>query len=204
LAAELLDARPGEHVLDACAAPGGKTMHLLERAGGALALTALDDDERRLARVRDNAQRLGLGCRIVRGDAAVPSGWWDGHAFDRVLLDAPCSATGVIRRHPDIKLHRGPDDSPRLAHRQSALIDGLWPLVRRGGKLLYATCSILPRENDDVIGAAALRHPDFRVLPLAAAWGRATTHGRQILTGEHDMDGFYFALIEKGPREPAI
>ncbi len=203
LAAGLLDARRGERVLDACAAPGGKTMHLLELAGGELELTALDNDAGRLERLHDNARRLGLGCQVACGDAAAPSGWWDGRPYDRILLDAPCSATGVIRRHPDIKLHRTPAELPGLAARQSAILDGLWPLLREGGKLLYATCSILPRENDDVIGAARTRHPDLRVLPIPADWGRATTHGRQILTGEHDMDGFYYALLEKAAHAPA-
>lgn len=203
LAADLVAPQPGERVLDACAAPGGKTMHLLERTGGALDLTALDDDAQRLARVEDNARRLGFECSIVRGDAGAPAEWWDGRQYDSILLDAPCSATGVIRRHPDIKLHRRAEEPSRLAAQQSAIIDGLWPLLREGGKLVYATCSILPRENDEVIAAARRRHPDFRVLPIEASWGRATACGRQILTGEHDMDGFYFALIGKGPHDPA-
>ncbi len=197
LAANLLGATGGHRVLDACAAPGGKAMHLLETCAGPLDLTALDVDARRLARVTQNADRLGLQCRIVCGDAAEPAGWWDGQAYDRILLDAPCSATGVIRRHPDIKLHRLPTDLPLLAARQSAILDALWPLLREGGRLLYATCSILPAENDAIIAAARQRHADFHVQQLAVDWGRPTAHGRQILSGEHDMDGFYYALIEK-------
>jgi len=197
LAAPLLGATAGERVLDACAAPGGKAMHLLETCAGSLDLTALDVDERRLARVAQNAERLGLQCRIACGDAAEPAGWWDGRAYDRILLDAPCSATGVIRRHPDIKLHRLPADLPQLAARQTAILDALWPLLREGGRLLYATCSILPAENDAIIAAARQRHTDFHVQQLAVDWGRPTAHGRQILSGEHDMDGFYYALIEK-------
>lgn len=200
LAAPLLDATAGQRVLDACAAPGGKAMHLLESCAGQLDLTALDVDPRRLARVTQNAERLGLQCRIACGDAAEPAGWWDGEAYDRILLDAPCSATGVIRRHPDIKLHRRPADLPLLAARQSAILDALWPLLREGGKLLYATCSILPAENDAILAAARRRHGDFNVQHISADWGRPTAHGRQILSGEHDMDGFYYALIEKRPR----
>ena len=196
LAARVLDVRRGQRVLDACAAPGGKAMHLLEIVDG-LMLTALDIDASRLARVADNARRLGVDCHIMQGDAASPDAWWDREPYDRVLLDAPCSATGVIRRHPDIKLHRQPSDLPALASRQRAIFDALWPLLRGGGKLLYATCSILPQENDGVIGAALARHPDATVEPLDVPWGRATRHGRQILPGEHDMDGFYFSLIGK-------
>lgn len=196
LAAPLLDARPGQRVLDACAAPGGKAMHLLETVAP-LELTALDLDPARLARVHDNARRLGLDCRIVAGDAATPATWWDGQAYDRILIDAPCSATGVIRRHPDIKLHRRAADIPALAARQGAILDALWPLLREGGKLLYATCSILPQENDAVIDAALARHPDAAVDTLRVDCGIATRHGRQLLPGEHDMDGFYYSLIGK-------
>lgn len=196
LAAPLLDARPGQRVLDACAAPGGKAMHLLETVND-LALTALDIDPARLARIHDNARRLRLDCRVLAGDATTPDAWWDGQVYDRILLDAPCSATGVIRRHPDIKLHRRPTDIPPLAARQGAILDALWPLLREGGKLLYATCSILPQENDAVIDAALARHPDAAVETLRVDCGIATRHGRQLLPGEHDMDGFYYCLIGK-------
>lgn len=196
LAAPLLDARPGSRVLDACAAPGGKALHLLETVDD-LDLTALDVDATRLARVVDGARRLGLTCTTRAGDASAPASWWDGATYDRVMIDAPCSATGVIRRHPDIKLHRDPGDLPALAARQGAIIDALWPLLRAGGKLLYVTCSILPQENDEVIASALARHPEAVVAPLDVDWGHATRHGRQILPGEHDMDGFYFCLIGK-------
>jgi len=196
LAATLLDARPGQRVLDACAAPGGKAMHLLETVD-ALRLLALDVDAARLARVIDNAQRLGLDCATRVGDAANPAAWWDGEPFDRILIDAPCSATGVIRRHPDIKLHREPGDLAQLSARQAAIVDALWPLLAPGGKLVYATCSILPQENDAVIDAALQRHPaaaaDIPLLP----WGRATRHGRQVLPGDDGMDGFYYCVIGK-------
>lgn len=196
LAATLLDARPGQRVLDACAAPGGKAMHLLECVDD-LALTALDVEPARLARVRDNAGRLGLDCRLVAGDAASPDAWWDGQTYDRILVDAPCSATGVIRRHPDIKLHRRAADIAPLAARQRAILDALWPLLREDGKLLYATCSILPQENDAVIEAMLARHADAAVETLHIDGGLATGHGRQWLPGEHDMDGFYYCLIGK-------
>jgi len=196
LAAPLLAAQPGQRVLDACAAPGGKAMHLLETVDD-LELTALDVEAARLARARDNAQRLGLDCRLIAGDAAAPSTWWDGRLYDRILIDAPCSATGVIRRHPDIKLHRRAADIANLSLRQVAIFDGLWPLLREGGKLLYATCSILPQENDEVIEIALSRHPEAAVETLRVDCGRATRRGRQILPGEHGMDGFYYCLIGK-------
>lgn len=200
LAAMLLEAHPGQRVLDACAAPGGKAMHLLETVDD-LELTALDIDASRLARVADNARRLGLACRLVAGDAAQPSDWWDGRPFDRILVDAPCSATGVIRRHPDIKLHRQPEDIPALAARQGSILDALWPLLGSGGKLLYATCSILPAENDEVIAAALSRHPDAALQAIGIGCGVQTRYGRQLLPGEHDLDGFYYCLLEKAAHD---
>jgi 16S rRNA (cytosine967-C5)-methyltransferase len=199
LAAELLAAQPGERVLDACAAPGGKTAHLLERTAGRFRLLALDRSAPRLARVRENLARLGLACDTAVADAAATATWWDGEPFDRILLDAPCTALGVIRRHPDIRLRRQPADIARLAASQQRLLAGLWPLLRRGGRLLYVTCSILPAENDESVAALLAAEPDASVEPIAAAWGRALRHGRQILPGEDDMDGFYFARIRKEP-----
>jgi 16S rRNA (cytosine967-C5)-methyltransferase len=197
LAATLLGARAGERVLDACAAPGGKTAHLLELEPALAALVALDRDADRLVRVGENLERLGLQAQLAVGDAAEPQAWWDGEPFDRILLDAPCSATGVIRRHPDIKLLRGPRDIEALALAQARLLDALWPLLRRGGTLLYATCSVLRAENDRQIGAFLERHADARERPIAADWGRGCNHGRQILPGEDQMDGFYYALLER-------
>jgi len=196
LAAVLLDAGPGMRVLDACAAPGGKAAHILERTPTSR-LVALDSDAERLNRVRENFTRLGLAGEIIAGDAADPAGWWDGEPFDRILLDAPCSGSGVIRRHPDIRLHRRAADIDRLVRLQVGLLDGLWPLLKPGGKLLYVTCSILPEENGRQAEAFTARQPQARRAPLAhpvlARHARFDGFGHQILPGAGDMDGFYYA-----------
>ncbi|MCB1824803.1 MAG: 16S rRNA (cytosine(967)-C(5))-methyltransferase RsmB [Candidatus Competibacteraceae bacterium] len=196
LAASLLAAQPGQRVLDACAAPGGKTGHLLECTPD-LDLTALDCDAGRLERVRDTLARLRLNARLLAGDARRPADWWDGALYDRILLDAPCSATGVIRRHPDIKLLRRERDIAALAERQQALLTGLWPLLRPGGRLLYATCSVLRAENERVVATFLAAHPSAHEQPIVADWGRALPHGRQIPPGENGMDGFYYAVLGK-------
>ncbi len=198
LAAVLLGARDGERVLDACAAPGGKATHIVERAP-AVDLLAIDIEDSRLGRLHDNLRRLGLEARVVAGDAAEPAGWWDGRAFDRILLDAPCSGTGVIRRHPDIKRHRTEADIVHLCELQRRLLDGLWPLLRPGGKLLYVTCSVLPDENDNQITAFLARTGGASVVPLSLTCGRPAAAGWQILPGEQDMDGFFFACLRKLP-----
>jgi 16S rRNA (cytosine967-C5)-methyltransferase len=200
LAATLIAPAPGERILDACAAPGGKTTHMLELAAGTLDLVAVDRAAERMARVSDNLARLGLACSTVVGDVAAPASWWDGRPFDKILLDAPCTALGVIRRHPDIRLRRRPQDIAAMTSEQRRLLQGVWPMLRAGGKLLYATCSILPAENDEAIASLLAAHADARVVELDAPWGRALRHGRQILPGEHDMDGFYFAQLRKLPR----
>ncbi|UXY15043.1 16S rRNA (cytosine(967)-C(5))-methyltransferase RsmB [Chitiniphilus purpureus] len=189
-AARLLDAHDGMRVLDACAAPGGKTGHLLELAD--VALTALDADPDRLARVADNLQRLQRSARLVAGDAATPAVWWDGQPFDRVLADVPCSASGVARRHPDIKWLRRAEDIGSFAAQQAALLDALWGLVAPGGKLLYATCSIFPAENAEQAAAFAARHADASPLPLGPA---LPEDGQLLPTPEHD--GFFYALFQK-------
>lgn len=195
LAAPLLAAEPGDRVLDACAAPGGKTAHILETAD--VSLLALDRAEARLPPIRETLQRLGLEATVAAGDAARPDDWWDGRPFQRILLDAPCSGTGVIRRHPDIKWLRRPADIPRLAAQQARLLRALWPLLARGGRLVYATCSVLPAENEAVVAAFAAATDDATAEPVALPVGRALGYGRQILTGEADMDGFYYACLRK-------
>lgn len=196
LAALLLDAQAGERVLDACAAPGGKAAHILERTP-TVSLTAVDVEERRLDRLRENFLRLGLSARILAGDAAKPAGWWDGLKYDRILLDSPCSGTGVIRRHPDIKLHRTVADVAKLCQLQARLLDGLWPLLRPGGKLLYVTCSVLPDENGGQIAAFLARTDDAALAPMYLPCGQQDATGCQILPGECDMDGFYFSSLQK-------
>lgn len=200
-AAPLLDAHAGMRVLDACAAPGGKTAHIAQTAG--IELTALDIDAKRLARIEDNLARLQLRdrhVRIMRGDAGEPSGWWDGRAFDRILLDAPCTASGVVRRHPDGKWRHRPGDIERFAREQARLLAAAWPLLAPGGRLLYATCSVFKAENDEPIAAFvagcddalreslnlpdAVLHRGGQLLPSAEATG-------------HNQDGFFYALLRK-------
>ncbi len=197
LAAPLLNPQPGERILDACAAPGGKTGHLLELQPAVAELVAVDNDEARLARVKDNLDRLGLQARLVAEDVGAVQAWWDGVPFDRILLDAPCSGSGVIRRHPDIKYLRRPEDIAVLAAGQRRLLAALWPLVKRGGMLLYAACSILPEENEQQVQDFLAQHEDAREEPLAVAWGQALRHGRVILPGTEGMDGFYYACLTK-------
>lgn len=195
LAADYLPIEPGERVLDCCAAPGGKTCHLLERQPQLRECVALDIDEKRLARVAENLERLGHTATLVSGDAADPTTWWDTQLFDKILLDAPCSATGIIRRHPDIKWLRKGADIDVLAQLQSNILDAIWGLLRPGGTLLYATCSILPQENSEQIKAFLARTPDATLDSLE---DNATSEiGRQILPGEGQMDGFYYARLLK-------
>ncbi|UTW44519.1 16S rRNA (cytosine(967)-C(5))-methyltransferase RsmB [bacterium SCSIO 12696] len=196
LAAQLLDAQPGQRVLDACCAPGGKTCHMLERQAD-LTVVALDIEDNRLQRVQENLQRLELQAELIAADGCATEQWWDGRGFDRILLDAPCSATGVIRRHPDIKVLRRREDIAKLATLQRQLLMALWPLLNPGGKLLYATCSVLPQENDSLVQAALPQLPDAQVVTIDANWGCATTTGRQLFPQPHGHDGFYYALLQK-------
>jgi 16S rRNA (cytosine967-C5)-methyltransferase len=197
LAAGLLDARPGHRVLDVCAAPGGKTAHILETQAQLKELVAVDIDGSRMQRVGENLQRLGLQAELVVGDAANPEAWWDGKLFDRILLDAPCSALGVIRRHPDIKLLRRADDIGPLQALQKTILQAVWPLLAPGGLMVYATCSILKQENEQQIQDFLAEHADAVELAIVADWGVAGACGRQIFTGESAMDGFYYACIAK-------
>ncbi|MDC8802114.1 16S rRNA (cytosine(967)-C(5))-methyltransferase RsmB [Halomonas pacifica] len=199
LAAELLGPvlapRPGARVLDACCAPGGKTAHLLEVFD--LALTGIDSDAKRLSRVESTLERLKLEATLLHADAATDD-WWDGTPFDAILLDAPCSGSGVIRRHPDIKALRRAEDIPRLATLQARLLDALWAKLAPGGTLLYATCSVLPEENADQIQAFLARTPDAEVTtPGDVAWGRPAGAGRQLLPEEDSHDGFFYARLHK-------
>ncbi|MBI1733037.1 MAG: 16S rRNA (cytosine(967)-C(5))-methyltransferase RsmB [Gammaproteobacteria bacterium] len=196
LAAPLLEVKPDQRVLDACAAPGGKASQILE-ACPAAKLVAVDRGPDRVRLLAQNLKRLRLSATLIDGDAARPEHWWDKRPFDRILLDAPCSATGVIRRHPDIKCRRGQEQLPRLAKIQAALLDALWPLLAPGGRLLYVTCSLLRRENDAQIEKFSASHKDVRVLPITSTWGIATTWGRQSLPSVDDTDGFYHALLER-------
>jgi 16S rRNA (cytosine967-C5)-methyltransferase len=188
LAAPLLDVQPGMRVLDACAAPGGKTGHILELAD--CALTALDNDPARVPRIRDNLARLGFSARVVCGDCASPAGWSDGGLFERILLDAPCTASGVVKRHPDIKWLRRDSDIAQLAAAQGRMLDALWQLLAPGGKLLYATCSVFPQENAQTIASFLARSDSVRHLPLAGLEG-----GQILPDARHD--GFFYALLEK-------
>ncbi len=197
LAAELLQAKAGERILDACAAPGGKTAHILESQAALKEVVAIDIEQTRLDRVAENLQRLGLSAKLICADATEPDSWWDGQAFDRILLDAPCSATGVIRRHPDIKWLRRAEDILALQAIQHQLLQRLWPLLKQGGMLLYATCSVLPEENDRQIARFLNEHADAKLQSIEANWGRSTPAGRQILPGEENMDGFFYAVLCK-------
>ncbi|MBC9252977.1 16S rRNA (cytosine(967)-C(5))-methyltransferase [Pseudomonas alcaligenes] len=197
LAADLLQLAPGQRVLDACAAPGGKTCHLLEAEPGLAEVVAIDLEPARLARVRENLERLQLDATLIAADGRDTASWWDGKPFQRILLDAPCSATGVIRRHPDIKLTRQAEDIPALAQLQAELLDALWPTLEVGGILLYATCSVMPEENSDNIAAFLARTPGARELDIAGAFGLKQAHGRQLLPQIDGHDGFYYAKLIK-------
>ncbi|MGO1394141.1 MAG: 16S rRNA (cytosine(967)-C(5))-methyltransferase RsmB [Halomonas sp.] len=187
--------RPGARVLDACCAPGGKTAHLLEQFD--IALTAIDSDNQRLARVEDTLSRLGVEAVLEHADATERD-WWSGTPFDAILLDAPCSSTGVIRRHPDIKKLRRKDDIRPLAKLQRQLLDNLWPMLREGGTLLYATCSVLPEENSEQIEAFLARTPDAHITtPNDVAWGIVSGAGRQLFPAQSSHDGFFYARLEK-------
>ena len=197
LAAPLLMLEPGQRVLDACSAPGGKTGHIAEAQPQLEALVALDSDPRRLQRVRDNLTRLGLDAELREADASDLGAWWDQQLFDRILLDAPCSATGVIRRHPDIKLLRTAADIENLAAIQERLLQSLWPTLKNNGVLVYATCSVLPRENDRVIETFLHAHSDAYIYAIEADWGLQTNFGRQLFPLIGGQDGFYYARLQK-------
>ena len=209
LAAPLLDARPGMRVLDACAAPGGKTGHLLEHTPGLAEVVAVDLEERRFGRVRENLERLRRSATLVAADVSRPDDWWDRKPFDRILVDAPCSSTGVIRRHPDIKILRRPTDIPALAATQGAILEACFRMLARGGRLIYATCSVLPAENEGVLTGFLQKHRrDAKIVPATLAaqvpGAELTQNGVQLLSGaEAGTDGFHYACVEKTTRESA-
>lgn len=192
LSVNYLQPKPNERILDCCCAPGGKTCHILEAEPDANVI-AVDIEETRLTRVRENLERLGLNAEVVTGDANQIDGWWDGEKFDRILLDAPCSATGVIRRHPDIKWLRKKTDIPELVQVQANILENAWTMLKDGGRLVYATCSILPEENHMQISNFLSKHNDAELIPD----NNISTIGRQILPGENGMDGFYYAALLK-------
>lgn len=196
LAAILLGPQKGDRILDACAAPGGKTIHLLELEKE-IDLLALDIEESRLQKVQENLDRTHLNAELLAANAFTPYEWWDKKPFDRILLDAPCSASGVIRRHPDIKLLRHQDDIPKLVQDQQQILNALWPLLKSGGMLLYATCSVLAEENTLQIQHFLQHHADAELQPINTDWGQQQIAGKQILPGEDGMDGFFYALIQK-------
>jgi len=195
VAADLADLKHGMRVLDACAAPGGKACHLLERAH--IDLTALEVDAKRGERIRQNLMRLRLDAKIVIGDAGAPAGWWKRQPFDRILIDAPCSATGVLRRRPDVRLHRRESDIAAMHEQQRRILSALWPLLAPGGRLIYITCSVLRAENEVIVGDLLAQQGDARVVPFTLPVGHAAKVGWQILPGDGDLDGMYYAVLEK-------
>jgi 16S rRNA (cytosine967-C5)-methyltransferase len=195
VAADMADVHAGQRILDACAAPGGKACHLLERAD--VALTALEFDDTRATRIRQNLERLGLHADVRVGDAGDPTGWWDGQAFDRILIDAPCSATGVLRRRPDVRLHRRASDIEALVAQQRRILAALWPLLAPGGRLVYITCSLLRAENEAVVEGFFAGRDDAKALSLTLPVGQAAATGWQILPGDGDLDGMYYAVFER-------
>ncbi len=198
--AELLNIKPNQRILDACAAPGGKTSHLLELQPRLTELVAVDQNPARIEMLVSNVERLKLeqkSLRVIVGDASLPKSWWDGQFFDRILVDAPCSATGVIRRHPDIKILRQETDILVSAKQQLALLEALWPLLTPNGLLLYTTCSILPEENEYLIVQFCQKHADAHPLPVNMSLGFAQKIGHQLLPTINGSDGFYYALLNK-------
>lgn len=204
LAAPLLlagrDWSQGGRVLDACAAPGGKTAHLLERAD--IDVVALDVDAQRASRITDTLQRLGLQARVLTADAAHPEGWWDGQPFDAILLDAPCSAAGIVRRHPDVRWLRRDSDIAALVATQKALLEALWPLLKPGGALVYATCSVFKAEGEEQVQAFLSRHTEARRQPSPGHLlpGQASVAGDFNDNASGGHDGFYYARIDKAPQ----
>jgi len=197
LAIPLLEPQAGERILDACSAPGGKLAHLLETMPTLQEAVAIENEPHRFKKLEATLERLGHSATLVQNDARAINDWWDKQLFDRILIDVPCSASGVIRRHPDIKFLRTAEDIQNIAVLQAEILDALWPLLSKGGKLLYITCSVFQAENDEQITAFTNKHNDAHSIPIQAKWGIATKYGRQILPGDNAMDGFYYAQLQK-------
>ena len=193
----LLDLHDNMMVLDACAAPGGKLAHLLESSRHLRKVVAIEQDEQRYSILEETLARLGIKAELVRENACRTGKWWDGIPFDRILLDVPCSASGVIRRHPDIKFLRTPGDIATITGIQRELLSSMWAILNRGGKLIYVTCSVFGAENDDQINYIIEKEDNIKPVEISAEWGVPTKYGRQILPGQNDMDGFYYACLEK-------
>ena len=198
LAAPLLDAMPGHRVLDACSAPGGKATHILQYAPPIASLTVVEKKKERLMSLQNSLQAYDILLDIIHADAAMPEAWWDGRLFDRILLDAPCSGTGVIRRHPDIKLLRRQKDIEQQVSEQHRLLVALWPLLKPGGILLYVTCSVLPCENENQMQRFIATTDDCEERFFKASWGLPRAVGRQTLP-QSSLDGFYYARLFKKP-----
>jgi len=194
LVANALDLKPNYRILDACAAPGGKTCHILEQHPDNH-MIALDIDPRRLQQIKQNTDRLNLSAELIAADAADVDSWWDGQLFDRILIDAPCSGTGVIRRHPDIKLLRRADDIDSLAEQQKQLLNKLWPLLKAGGLLVYTTCSALKQENEDQVADFLQHHPEAQEQIISPSPAQRRSIGYQRLPGDDVLDGFYYACL---------
>jgi 16S rRNA (cytosine967-C5)-methyltransferase len=201
LCTQWLQPEPGQRILDACAAPGGKTCAILEAAANQAEVIAIDESAERLPRIQENLDRLQLSATLKEADAGDTDSWWDGTLFDSILLDVPCSATGVIRRHPDIKLLRRETDITPLAGIQSGLLSNLWATLKPGGRLVYATCSVFPQENSRIIRRFVDQQTDASLLPADAPWGLDTGYGRQLLPDPQSHDGFFYACLVKGRPE---
>ena len=198
LVPKLLNLKPKLRVLDACSAPGGKTCAIIESERSLTEVVALDESLSRIQKTRENLLRMGLKASLIKGDVINPTKWWDGRLFDRILLDAPCSGSGVIRRHPDIKILRRDEDIEALTKIQAMMLDSLWQCLRPNGLLLYTTCSILPRENDSQIKDFLKRTDNAKYEGITADWGVECNYGRQLLTGdEENHDGFFYSLLSK-------
>ena len=195
LAVPLLGLSPGQRILDACAAPGGKTGHILEVTGDSAEVVAIEIDKYRVELLKNSLARINRHAEIINADVRKTSNWWDGRKFDRILLDAPCSATGVIRRHPDIKYLRLPDQLDSLCENQNNMLTALWPLLKPGGRLVYCTCSLFIEESDERINDFLNKHDDARMLPVQADWGERSSLGRHSVPGHDKSDGFYYSVL---------